>query len=134
MRLLLIGLGLILAASAYTGWVFYSRSQENHRQEQIEKAKQAEDNRKFLQLYGSDAVKISNFYANPVQIRRGGASLLCYSVLNAASLHLDPPAEPVHPALSYCFNVAPAKTTTYTLAAEGKAGGTATQSLTVVVK
>lgn len=134
MRLLLLGLGLILTASVYTGWVFYSRSRENHGREQIEKAKKAEDNRKFLQLYGSDAVKISNFYANPVQIRRGGASLLCYSVLNAEALHLDPPAEPVHPALSYCFNVAPTKTTTYTLTAEGKGGGKATQSITVIVK
>lgn len=133
-KLLLIGLVPVLIALIYSGWVLYSRSQENQRLEQVEKAKQAERDRRFLELYGSDAVKISGFYARSAEIRRGTAALLCYSVLNAATVQLDPPVEPVHPALSYCFNVSPTKTTTYTLKADGRNGGTATESITIAVK
>jgi len=132
--LLLIGLAPLLAAFVYAGWTLYSRSQENQRLEQMDKAKQAENNRRFLELYGSDSVKILSFYARSGQIRRGETGLLCYGVLNAKSVELDPPVEPVHPALSYCFNVAPLKTITYTLSVEGKAGGKATQAVTIVVR
>jgi hypothetical protein len=124
----------VLVAFVYAGWVLYSRSRENQRLEQIDKEKQAENNRRFLELYGSGPVKISFFYARSGQIPSGSKALLCYGVLNAKSVELDPPVEPVHVALSYCFNVAPAKTTTYTLSAEGKDGGKATQPVTITVK
>jgi len=133
-RLLGIGLAFVLVALVYAGWTLYSRSQENSRLEKIEKAKQAEYDRKFLDLYGSDSVKILDFYASAAQIQRGSKALLCYGVLSAKSVELDPSVEPVHPALSYCFNVTPAKTTKYTLTADGKSGGKATQTVTIIVK
>ncbi len=132
--LLVVGLVPVLMALAYAGWTLYSRSLENQRLEQIDKAKQAENNRRFLELYGSDSLKILNFYASPGQIRRGSKALLCYGVLNAKSVELDPPVEAVHPAVSFCFNVAPAKTITYTLSAEGRNGGRATRPVTITVK
>jgi hypothetical protein len=133
-RLLVIGLALVLAALVYTCLVLYLRSQENRRLEQIEKAKQVENDRRFLDLYGSESVKILDFYASAAEIQRGTKALLCYGVLSAKSVELDPPVEPVHPALSYCFNVTPAKTTKYTLTADGKSGGKATQSVTIIVR
>jgi hypothetical protein len=133
-RLLLLGLIPVLVAFVYAGWVLYSRSEENRRLEQIDKAKQAENDRRFLDLYGSESVKILDFYASAAQIQRGTKALLCYGVLSAKSVELDPPVEPVHPALSYCFNVTPAKTTKYTLTADGKRGGKATQSVTIIVR
>ena len=55
-------------------------------------------------------------------------------MLNAKSVELDPPVEPVHPAVGYCFNVAPPKTTTYTLKVKGKNGHVVEKQLTIEVK
>jgi hypothetical protein len=133
-KLLMIGLAPVLAACVYAALVFYSRSRENQHLEEMERAKQAERDRKFLSIYGSDRVRFSHFYARSGKIRAGSTDLVCYGVINAKSVRMDPPVEAVHPAANYCFNVAPAKTTTYTLSAEGKAGGTATESLSITVE
>jgi hypothetical protein len=133
-KLLVAGLGPVLAAFLYAGWVLYSRWSTDRQMEEVNRAKQVEYDRRFLNQYGSDAVKISFFYAKAGEIRRGTNALLCYGVLNAKAVTLDPPVEALHPAFSYCFNVTPAKTTTYTLNVEGRSGGKATQPVTVVVK
>lgn len=64
--------------------------------------------------------RITQFYASPPKIAAGDSALLCYGVQDVAWVKLDPPVEPVHPALSRCFAVAPAKTTEYTLSVEGE--------------
>jgi len=133
-KLLLAGLAPVLVAMVYAAWVFYSRSSEDRRLEEQEHAKQAARDRQFLAIYGSEAVVFSHFYARSWKIRAGATDLVCYGVINAKSVRLDPPVEAVHPAANYCFNVAPAKTTTYTLTADGKAGGTAKETLTITVQ
>ena len=77
--------------------------------------------------------KISLFYATPNVVRDGVPSKLCYSVEGAATVTLEPPVEKVWPAYSRCFDVMPAKNTTYTLTAVNAAGvkGTATIEVTV---
>ena len=79
------------------------------------------------------AVKITQFYANPPSIPKGEKSLLCYGVEGAASVRIEPPVEKLSPALARCFEVAPKEPITYKLIAEGRAGGTAEQSITIDV-
>jgi hypothetical protein len=76
---------------------------------------------------------ISQFYAQPAVIPKGGKALLCYSVENATAVHLDPPVEKVWPAMSRCFEITPAKTATYALTAESSDGQTVSKSVTVQV-
>ena len=78
-------------------------------------------------------VKITQFYANPPTIPKGGKGLLCYGVESAASVRVEPPVEKLSPALTRCFEVTPATTTTYKLIAEGRSGGSAESTATVTV-
>ena len=78
-------------------------------------------------------VKITQFYANPTGIPKGEKSLLCYGVESASAVRIQPPVEDLSPALTRCFEVRPQATTTYTLTAEGRSGGSASQSVTVRV-
>ena len=117
----------VLLAVLYTGWVFWQR----HSEETKPKHVRAEID--VLSKYG-DSVKILQFYSRSGKIAGGGKSLLCYGVVNAAAVRLDPPVELVWPALSRCFEVAPAKTTRYRLTAEGQDHTTVSESLEIVVQ
>ena len=79
------------------------------------------------------AVRITQFYATQPKLARGEKSLLCYGVENGKTVWLSPPRQELSAALSRCVEVAPGKTTTYTLTAEGASGPPATQELTVTV-
>jgi hypothetical protein len=79
------------------------------------------------------APKITQFYATKPAVPKGEATLLCYGVESAVSVALEPPAAKVSPALSRCFEVKPAQTTTYTLVVEGRDGSKARQEVTVSV-
>lgn len=85
-----------------------------------------------MAAYGK-SVKILQFYG-PREIAAGGKALVCYSVVNATAVRLDPPVERVWPALSRCFNVTPTTSTRYTLTAEGAKHTTVSKSLEVAVK
>jgi hypothetical protein len=65
------------------------------------------------------AARILNFYASPPSIEKGSDALLCYGVEGASWVKLEPDVEKLNPALSRCFQVSPAVTTTYTLSVEG---------------
>jgi hypothetical protein len=81
----------------------------------------------------SPAVKVTQFYANPPIVPKGGKALLCYGVESAATVRIEPPVEQLGPALTRCFEIKPADTTTYKLIAEGRAGGRAESTATVTV-
>lgn len=76
-------------------------------------------------------VKITQFYATGGKVPKGLKGSLCYGVENAAKMQLDPPVAEVWPALTRCFEIAPAKKTTYTLTAFGEDGSTDKQSVDV---
>jgi hypothetical protein len=78
-------------------------------------------------------VKITQFYANPPGIAKGGKALLCYGVESASKVRIEPPVEQLSPALTRCFEVRPAETTTYKLVADGRVGGAAEATATVTV-
>ena len=117
---------LVLVAGFYSGWVLWQR----HRAQVPPAAPVAVDP---LAKYGSE-VKILQFYTGTANIAKGGKALLCYSVVNAAVVRLDPPVESVWPAVSRCFDVVPSRSTRYTLTAEGADHRTASETLEVVVK
>ena len=126
--------GVALAA-LYTAYVFGSRWLENRRIETAAaEAARVKAQREIAQIEGDGQVKILQFYATPGLISRGQKALVCYGTVNARSVRLDPPVEPMYPALSRCFAVTPPRDTRYTLVAENAKGDSAKQSFVLQVK
>jgi hypothetical protein len=111
----------------YTGWVFWQRqtSQTQPKPKKVE--------RDPLAQYGS-SLKIVQFYTPQREIAAGQKALLCYGVVNATAVRLDPAVESVWPSVSRCFEVTPSRTTRYTLTAEGAGGAAASESVEIAVK
>lgn len=78
-------------------------------------------------------VKITQFYASKLSLPLGENALLCYGVENAVALRLEPPIEDVKPSWNRCFEIAPLKTTTFTLTAEDRLANKISQAVTVAV-
>src|SRR5258708_23532220 len=120
------------------GWILFSRWQENERIDrqsaQAKSEKQRENDRAALDQFGGKELDIQSFYASPGAVHRGESVQLCYGVANAKTVKLEPQPNPVWPSYAYCLNVAPAKSTTYTLTVSDASGNTKTESLKVVVK
>lgn len=79
-------------------------------------------------------VKIVNFYTATGTISRGDTALVCYSVLNAASVRITPPVAELTPSISRCVPVSPQQTTTYRLQANGSDGSSASSSFELRVE
>jgi hypothetical protein len=75
--------------------------------------------------------RILFFYPRDPILPKGEKSVLCYGVAEAKSVRLDPPVEDIKPSLSRCIEIAPKRTTTYTLTAVGQDGRSVTQSASV---
>ena len=116
---------------AYDVWVFYSRWDRGRRVAEQRAEKEAADAKRTLELIGQ--FKILNFYSVPGVVKRGKQANLCYSVVGAKTVRLEPAVKPLYPALSYCLQVSPQKDTEYRLIAEDGAGHTAAQSLVIKV-
>jgi hypothetical protein len=117
----------VLLSVLYTGWVFWQR----HTSQPPPKPARAVV--VPLAAYG-DKVKILQFYTAAREIAAGHKALVCYGVVNATLVRLDPPVERLWPALSRCFEVTPARSTRYTLTAEGADHATVSESLEIAVK
>jgi len=85
-------------------------------------------------MLGGGQLKILNFYASPATIRRGERASICYGVFGAKSVRIEPPVESLHPAVSYCWQVSPSRSTEYTLVAEDGSGHSVKQSFVLPVK
>ncbi len=123
----------LLAAVAYDGWVFYSRWSYARQAERIRQEKEAVAARKALDMLGGGSLKVLSFYATPGAIRRGDHANLCFGVIGAQSVRMEPAIATLHPALSYCLQVSPARDTEYKLIAEDGAGRSATSTVTIRV-
>jgi hypothetical protein len=115
----------LLAAILYSGWLFWSR-----RAQPIRPIPPGEDPREaeFLRTYGGSEVKILQFYAREGNVTEGNKSVICYGVLNARAVRMEPPVEGVTPSLNKCVEIAPEHRTQYTLIAEGKDGRTVSET------
>ncbi len=134
-----LGFGVVvLLLLAYTGFVFWTRSQDTKLavQQHAEKlaAEQHEADEKSVDALGGSDFKILAFYASPGLIHRGDQVTLCYGVSNAKSVKLDPPDANVWPAATRCLQVSPKKTTKYTFTADDGAGNTKAADLTITVQ
>ena len=76
-------------------------------------------------------LEIIFFYASPGAVKAGESSSVCYGVMNARAVAIDPPVAQLTPSLNRCLQVTPRKTTRYTLTAEDAKGGKVSQSLVV---
>lgn len=79
------------------------------------------------------AVKIVQFYAREGVVTEGGATVICYGVMNASAVRIDPPVADVWPSLNRCIEVHPLRETRYTLTAEGTGGNHVSASFSVQV-
>ena len=128
---------MLVCVAIYVGSVLLTRYESNRdfeRRDAAQKAEQRreEDRRAVEQLGGSD-LAIRSLYVSPAQIHRGEKAQLCYDVANAKTVTLDPPEGPVWPSHSRCVDLAPKKTTMYTLTIADISGKTATQSVELQV-
>ena len=121
----------VLAVLLYDAWVFYSRRQASREAEQQRSEKEAADAKRTLELLGH--LKIQNFYVTPPVVERGKSTRLCYSVVDAKTVRVDPPVGDVYPALSHCVEISPKKDTEYTLIATDEAGHTVREKAAVKV-
>jgi hypothetical protein len=119
-------------AVAYTAWVFTGRLLE-HKKLERRVMRLAPSTPEFDRIYGGSALKILQFYARDGEIAPSQKTVLCYGVLNATAIRMEPAMDGLRPSVNNCVEVSPAMTTSYTLVAEGAGGATASQSVTVRV-
>ena len=117
----------VILVTIYTGWVFWRRNPTWPFGVRTYPAA-----RDPMAQYGN-GVRILQFYG-PREISSGAKVEICYGVVNAANVSLDPPVERVWPSLSRCFDVIPAKSTRYTLTAEDGQHRKVSQSIEISVK
>jgi len=128
---------LTVLVAVWTGWKLYTRYQDASAVADLErqaKQKQVDMDRKVVDAYGGDELKIMGFTAAKGEVAAGDPVVLCYGVSNAAKVKIEPNVEPIKPALTHCLEVLPKRTTTYTLKAEDAKGNTKSVSLTVKVR
>jgi hypothetical protein len=127
---------VMILAALYVAWIFYSRHESARKEQEAIKARQQETEKRNADLiFGSGEVRLTVFSADNAMVRRGETTRLCYGVVNATTLKIDPPvSEPVKPTNRHCVEITPKQTTTYKLTASNDKGETKTASLTVQVK
>jgi hypothetical protein len=123
----------LVIATVYTGWIFLGRYLSHRSDAPVRNEEQDRRNAEFARTYGGTQVKILQFYAREGNLSQGSPTVLCYGVLNARRVTIEPPMEGVTPSLSRCVEVSPLKDTRYTLTAEGNDGRTATESFILQV-
>jgi len=132
-----VPLHLVAAAAillGYVGWIAESRwRQQDHASPARTNLQRASAGIPAELIPNGPGVRIVNFYTGSREIDRGDHAVVCYSVLNASSLRLDPPVEDLKPSLNRCFAVTPERDTTYTLSALGADGSIASASFVVKV-
>jgi len=123
-----------IAAVIYTGWVVAGRQFAARRWKSRQAVAPPDAQAAFDRIYGGTAVKILQFYAREGTLTEGGESVICYGVLNAKSVRIEPPVDGVFVALNRCVSVRPEHDTRYTLTAEGNDGHTVSESFVLAVK
>jgi hypothetical protein len=85
----------------------------------------------FEAIYGGSTLKIIQFYSPNGDLMEGDSTVICYGVLNAKSVRIEPPVAGVGVSLNRCVMVSPEEATRYTLIAEGADGSVASESFVI---
>jgi hypothetical protein len=127
---------LLVIAILYVAWTFYSRYRDNQQAIKAAAEKKAQQQQDVnSRIFGSGEVKINQFYADTGLLTRGQTTQICYGVVNASTVKIDPSVgEALKPSWGHCAEIAPKKTTTYTITVADAAGHTKTSSLTIRVQ
>jgi len=128
-----LGVATVIAV-AYLFYVFLARHQADRRYAERNAPSDAEVTKAakaFEDTYGGKDLKILQFYAREGQLIEGHSTVLCYGVLNAKTVKIDPPVDGVAPALNRCVEVSPKHDTTYTMTADDGNGKTVTAQASV---
>jgi|SRR5580704_8506463 hypothetical protein len=135
---LLYSSAVLLVASLSVAFVVISRWQDRRnikrQAAQERREKQHVEDRMAVEQLGGKEFRILSFYASPTVIRRGQSAQLCYGVVNARSVKLEPQEQPVWPSVAHCVDVSPSKSITYTLTIEDGAGKTQSQDVEIKVR
>lgn len=125
----------VIIAALYVGWTFWSRYQSaKQATEAVEQQKAQAQKEVYDQISQHGELTFTTFEAADGVLKRGQTTQLCYGVVNAKTVKLDPPVEDSKPSFRHCLDISPKHTTTYTITADDGAGHTKTASLTVRVK
>jgi hypothetical protein len=123
----------VMAAAIYTAWIFANRGSARPRWHARQQTAQAATNPEFERIYGGTALRILQFYAREGVVTEGGQTVICYGVLNARAVRIEPPVEGVFVAMNRCVAVTPEHDTKYTLTAEGQDGQTVSETFLLSV-
>jgi len=135
---LLYSSAILSCMAVYMVFVLFTRYESSRRYEQQNKARQDEQRRQndaaAVEQLGGSELAIRGFYVSPSVVHPGQSAQLCYDVANATQVALEPAVGAVWPSHSRCVNVAPQKSTTYTLTITGASGKTASQTVELRVR
>lgn len=121
----------VAPALAYLGFVFTMRYSSTSPRNPAPSDEWMERQLEFERVYGGTAVRIIQFYSPNGDLMEGDRTVICYGVVNAQSVRIEPPVEGVGVALNRCVAVAPEEATRYTLIAEGKDGSVVSESFVI---
>lgn len=125
----------LVIAALYVAWTFYSRHEAEVKARQALAQQQAEHRQREAQtIFGSGGLSFRTWSADKSSVRPGETAHICYGIVDAKTVKIDPPVAPLKPSYLHCFDVQPRQTTTYTITAEDAAGHTASQHLTIQVR
>jgi hypothetical protein len=113
----------LVVAGLRLGWVYLERSQPGPPAAKASPGVPAALN--------TTELKILNFYVPAAAAVRGEQTLLCYGVLNAASVRLTPPLAELSPSLARCVHIVLSNETELTLTATSKEGHEASRSFVI---
>ena len=119
----------ILIGVVYSGWVLWNRRGRWSGSQKYT----TPDSLISVPADLGGAVKIVQFYARDGVVTEGSGTVLCYSVVNARAVRLNPPVSGVWPSPNRCIDIRPARETRYTLTAIGNDGARVSQSFSVQV-
>ncbi|MCU1293237.1 MAG: hypothetical protein JWP08_2087 [Bryobacterales bacterium] len=126
---------LTIIVALYVAWIMYSRHQTAVDSAQVAEDQKAEAQKRVSdQIFGSGEVKFTTLEASDAEVRPGQTTQLCYGVVNATSVKIDPPIEQIKPSSRHCMEIAPKKTTAYTVTASDAKGNSKSLTLTIRVK
>jgi hypothetical protein len=125
----------VIVVALYVAWIFYSRHErEKAAESALEKQRREQAQRTNETIFGSGEIRFLTFSADSGVLRPGETTQLCYGVVNAVRVEIDPPIEQGKPTYHHCVEISPKTTTTYTIKATNAKGNSKSESLTVQVR